>query len=291
MKKRLLAMLMAVAMMLSLLPTAAFAAPPWWWGDNNSGNDSNDSGIVAKVVTSSDNTTYGKNVLKIRYEDVNGNDLTLSPDAVRTFTFGDTLSISKDTFAQPTGVIDGYVFERAYFFWSGHYSGTKKIATDFKNFGYKCRTYNYDSYLGFKVSGESSNDYSGGYYSYNPTGVLHLVYQQVTPQNPYNIYWYDGATLLDTTQAAHNNGVYTFVDTSINNPTKDGFKFAGWKDASGNTYDTGVEITSDVYMYAQWEPVSEPEPETYTVTYNANGGSGEMTDGNSPYNTCLSQIV
>jgi len=52
-------------------------------------------------------------------------------------------------------------------------------------------------------------------------------------------------------------------------PTRDGYKFTGWfTAASGGTQVTENRVYSeDATVYAQWTPI-------YTVTFNANGGSG-----------------
>jgi len=62
-----------------------------------------------------------------------------------------------------------------------------------------------------------------------------------------------------------------------------GHTFTGWNTAangSGTAYDPGdtFTISADTTLYAQWE-----EDVTYTVTYDANGGTGSQTDPNSPY--------
>lgn len=55
-------------------------------------------------------------------------------------------------------------------------------------------------------------------------------------------------------------------------PTRTGYSFAGWYTAaSGGSLvkeDTNVSITSNQTLYAHWTPY------TYTVSYNANGGTG-----------------
>ena len=62
---------------------------------------------------------------------------------------------------------------------------------------------------------------------------------------------------------------------------KTGFTFVGWNtqaNGSGISYATGVAFTmgsSNVTLFAQW--TANP---TYTVTYNANGGTGAQTDSN-----------
>ncbi len=58
--------------------------------------------------------------------------------------------------------------------------------------------------------------------------------------------------------------------------------FDGWNtsaDGTGTSYAAGAtfNIHSNVVLYAQWRS------NTYQVTYHSNGGSGSMTDSNSPY--------
>ena len=73
---------------------------------------------------------------------------------------------------------------------------------------------------------------------------------------------------------------------TINTLTRDGFDFAGWNsaaDGSGTDYADGASyaFTSDVSLYAQWA-VS-----TYTVTFDANGGSGTMSGQAASSSTAL----
>ena len=58
-----------------------------------------------------------------------------------------------------------------------------------------------------------------------------------------------------------------------------GKAFIGWKaNNSGDLIPAGnsYNVTANVTFYAQWA-------NTYSVTYNANGGTGTVTDSNSPY--------
>lgn len=60
---------------------------------------------------------------------------------------------------------------------------------------------------------------------------------------------------------------------SSTKPTRSGYSFSKWNTASGGTgtsYNSGASYTANAAatLYAQWTP------NTYTVTYNANGGSG-----------------
>ena len=59
-------------------------------------------------------------------------------------------------------------------------------------------------------------------------------------------------------------------------PTKTGYKFGGWyKDASCTTAcDFSEAVIEDMTLYARWIP------NTYTVHFDANGGSGTMSDMN-----------
>ena len=66
-------------------------------------------------------------------------------------------------------------------------------------------------------------------------------------------------------------------------PTKAGYIFDCWcSDAELTTeYDFNDPVVSDITLYAKWES----EPETYTVTFNSNGGSAvssqTVTDGDT----------
>ena len=58
-------------------------------------------------------------------------------------------------------------------------------------------------------------------------------------------------------------------------PTADGYTFGGWykEAACENVWDFENDtVTDDITLYAKWTEAAE-EPETYTVTFNANGGT------------------
>ena len=60
------------------------------------------------------------------------------------------------------------------------------------------------------------------------------------------------------------NGTYGDLET----PVRKGFSFAGWKTAEGREISSDTKIAaSSVSVHSQWTPV------TYTVTFDANGGS------------------
>ena len=64
-------------------------------------------------------------------------------------------------------------------------------------------------------------------------------------------------------------------------PTRTGYRFTGWSGSNGVTYQAGGTVAANVNqnltMTAQWTLL------TYTVTYNANGGSGAPSAGTKTY--------
>ena len=64
-------------------------------------------------------------------------------------------------------------------------------------------------------------------------------------------------------------------------PTADGYRFVGWykEDACTNAWNFGSDVVNETMtLYAKWV-------QTFTVTYDANGGTGTITDSSSPYDT------
>jgi uncharacterized repeat protein (TIGR02543 family) len=81
-------------------------------------------------------------------------------------------------------------------------------------------------------------------------------------------------------------GTYNYnstVSAAVNTFTRTGYRFTGWNTAangSGTVYAAGtnITITGDITLYAQWSLVP-----TYTVTYNANGGTGTVPVNSKNY--------
>ncbi len=76
----------------------------------------------------------------------------------------------------------------------------------------------------------------------------------------------------------------TTAPLSLNTFTRTGYSFSGWNTLSGGggtAYANGASytFTASVTLYAQWSIIS------YTVTFNANGGTGSMTPQTGSYNT------
>ena len=74
------------------------------------------------------------------------------------------------------------------------------------------------------------------------------------------------------TPIADLTGEYTLPENEFTAP--DGKKFKGWSLTKDGEIVTKVKMDKDVKVYAIWEAIPVT---TYTVTFDANGGSGEMT--------------
>ena len=75
---------------------------------------------------------------------------------------------------------------------------------------------------------------------------------------------------------------------------RDGYTFAGWKDTAGTSYSAGdtIQMTGNVTLTAQWNEIVKPPVVTYTVSYNANGGTGTMApaEGFYPGDTATTKV-
>ena len=81
--------------------------------------------------------------------------------------------------------------------------------------------------------------------------------------------------------APQNEALNTVAPISPNTFTRPGYTFTGWNsmaNGSGTTYanNSNVQFTTSATLYAQWTSAS------FTVTFNANGGTGSMASESSP---------
>jgi len=115
--------------------------------------------------------------------------------------------------------------------------------------------------------------------SYSANGDITLYANWVSPVTTYTVLFYENGG-----KGTPPAGQVVSAGSSITLPSgsglsKSGFTFGGWNtDASGNgdLYGAGSSFTpySNIWLYASWNPVGTTT--TYTVTYNANGGSGTL---------------
>lgn len=77
----------------------------------------------------------------------------------------------------------------------------------------------------------------------------------------------------------------TNITLSSSKPTRTGYTFAGWATSSGGSvaYQPGATYSANasVTLYAKWTAI------TYTVSYNANGGSGAPSSQTKTYGVTL----
>ena len=106
---------------------------------------------------------------------------------------------------------------------------------------------------------------------------LYAVWKKSTFTITYDANYGTGAP----TQQTKNAGEIVSLSTQI--PTKGIYKFGGWATGDALTkvaFNPGDDYSADadLYLYAIWnQPESNPAPiipETYTISYNSNGGSG-----------------
>ena len=129
------------------------------------------------------------------------------------------------------------------------------------------------TFLGWSTSSTATSPtYSAGSsFTTNANTTLYAVWQKNPTQ--YTItYNANGGSGAPAAQTKTENVAITLSSTK---PTRSGYTFLGWSTSSSATtptYYPGSSYTanSSVTLYAVWERV----PETYTIKYNANGGTG-----------------
>lgn len=254
------------------------------------------------------------------------------------------LPMQASTFSKMGLSIPGYTLDDgwAFFWWTGNYSGSMYRVTTLRNFGGYSDAYpKYLSYLGFcglygnnpggtgtqsafdsyvKTTFESTSrgqDYqrsynnSNGYYAYNPTGTLRVVFKQVSEEITYKANFVDAfgeKQQADNFKQVDQNALKMYpVEGSWNQTTNSyqwygklqqvtekvpeaswhtNYEFVGWYDeldANGNG--TGKHIKSaaddtrehkkDVNYYARWE-LKETEKKEQLEELPNTGGKGTM---------------
>jgi len=148
------------------------------------------------------------------------------------------------------------------------------------------------TFAGWATSPGSSNvAYSpGGTYTGNSNINLYAVWQQnaVTPTTYTIIYNANGGIGAPSSQTKTKD-----VDVQLSSivPTRSGYTFLGWAMSKTSTYATyqpgdSYTFNSSTVFYAVWSQ-NAPAVTTYTVTYNANGGSGAPASQTKEYGVML----
>ena len=133
----------------------------------------------------------------------------------------------------------------------------------------------------------SPNYYAGGSYTANASATLYAVWEQNAPTTYTVSYNANGGSGAPSSQTKTHNVTLTLSSTK---PTRSGYTFLGWSTSSTATSPTyyasgSYTANASATLYAVW---SKNPPATYTVSFNANGGSGApssvtKTDGVTLY--------
>ena len=132
----------------------------------------------------------------------------------------------------------------------------------------------------FTMAGVGSNGATVNIATSNERAVIwNITYEVTSSEDTYYTVTYDvnHDSLPTTSESIIEDGNPSFTAPSA----YAGHKFLGWKTTGDNTLyttanKTDFTVTQDVTFTAQWT-------DAFEVTYNANSGSGTMTDPNSPY--------
>ena len=168
--------------------------------------------------------------------------------------------------------------------------GTGSVSSQTKTYGVTLtlRTYSGTktgyNFLGWAESATATSAaYSaGGSFTKNADTTLYAVWSA----NSYAVTYYGNATGATNVPAAQTktHGVNLTLTTS--KPSLTGYTFSKWNTAangSGTNYSPGATYTgnANLSLYAQWTA------NTYTISYNANGGDGAPSSQTKTYNVTL----
>ena len=123
-------------------------------------------------------------------------------------------------------------------------------------------------------------------YNTNWAVVSSIVLTVTTNETDYTLsYNANGGSGAPSSQTGTGVGSYTFTISSTK-PTRTGYTFLGWSlssTATSASYQPGgsITLTANDTLYAVWKA------NTYTVSYNANGGSGAPSNQTKTYGVTL----
>ena len=138
------------------------------------------------------------------------------------------------------------------------------------------------SFSGWYTASSGGTKIGSGGSSYKPTGNI-TVYAHWSASSYTVTYNANGGSGAPSAQTKTHGVDLTLSSTK---PTRTGYYFKNWNTASngsGTNYASGAKYTQNysLTLYAQWTP------HTYTVTYKANGGSGEPAAQTKTYGVDL----
>ena len=139
------------------------------------------------------------------------------------------------------------------------------------------------TFAGWATSSNGSAQYQpGGKYTNNSGTTLYAVWSQISYTVKYNA---NGGSGAPSQQTKYHNQDLTLSNTK---PKRDGYTFAGWATSSNGSaqYQPGDIYSSntDITLYASWSTT------TYTVTFDANGGTVFTKSAQVNYNNKYGEL-
>lgn len=143
------------------------------------------------------------------------------------------------------------------------------------------------TFLGWSTSSSATSPtyYAGGSYTANASTTLYAVWSKNAPIT-YTVKFDANGGSGAPNSVTKTQGVTLYLPTK--KPTRSNYTFMGWNAnsaATNATYAAGGAYTrnANVTLYAVWQY----SPETYTVRYNANGGTGAPSSQVKTYGETL----
>lgn len=247
--------------------------------------------------------TYGPYVMKIRFEDTNGNVLKYSNGTSvgsDYYVYDSKVAVDINTFAATAP--EGYTYDGAFFYFTGHYGGQKVYVTSVQRDNNNTDTGSHLKYSGTLYNEDGSVDMQNGTWTYQASGVLHVVYVKKDEVHTVTFKDHCGDYVLNSYALKYsdaNKGVsfsgsrvddidgFSTTITAHHNTAHPGYTFTNnWVVTGGGsgidgTYTTeqlkskitGWKITSDITITAQ---CTEPD---VTIHYVAVGPEGAADFG------------
>ena len=150
--------------------------------------------------------------------------------------------------------------------------------------------YYYDDVMSFNVTGEQPKVYINGQlvnkdqdgnYTFTVKGKTHIYIANGAKKSL--IYSANGGSEAPFDSKSYDNDSTTIISSL--EPIRSGYTFTGWstnKEATNAEYTSGSTLTfasEDVILYAVWQA------NTYTISYDANGGNGTMENDSLLFDT------
>ena len=133
--------------------------------------------------------------------------------------------------------------------------------------GYNFNNWHYDTGKGYH------EEYCSDYYNIASDVTLVAWWNAETYKITYDA---NGGSISSTTQSVFYDSPYT-----LRTPTRSGYTFKGWKNGTDDFTSGKWTLTFDVTLVAQWET------NTYSITYDANGGEVSKTSDSIQFDSDL----